>query len=590
MLPSRRSHALLALLAGAALCITAWLAYLMATVPTVHPAAAAAERSPEDVARPGEVALEGPAAGPRGLAPEPLGPSTARTPEPREPSQAPLERPPAVLHALVADVDARPFVGASVSVLLPAPFRADPLALATSDVDGRAALELPGLDALHAFERADTRLEVTARAPGFRPARLSVRASELGGRPREVALVLRPAIGLHGRVIDERGATVPGALVGFHALARDRGAPDAQVLFGLGDAAATSAPGRVIGRTVSDAAGNYEFAYEGHREALCVRALHESHGDGGLAHVPVAPDGNRRLPDIVLRPSGVLSGRVLLADGTPANGVEVSARMVARPDGDDAGLSHLLRAPIVADLAGRFAFARLEHGVYELSAGDPDHQRGEFVPAPERRFATGARGIELQADCALLQVRVVTAEGRALRGIPVTCLAVHAAPDGSLEAGRRRQASTGGARPHATFALEPGAQVLLRVTLDGCHRSQRLVALPREGARFDEEVRVHALVARGRLALRVLDPRGQPATDFRLCVFDPFSRRRVGRMHRPAPAAAGQEPTVELPPGPWLLDVRPDSGPLDAAELEPGRGVAVEIEPGVTTRVELRLR
>jgi hypothetical protein len=288
---------------------------------------------------------------------------------------------------------------------------------------------------------------------------------------------------------------------------------------------------------------------------------------------------------------------VLFPDGTPARRAQVLATLV-----EDGGRPHrsaheptMPGGRVVSDERGRFRFALLKPGVYSLHVGNPYtvSRLLALPPMSARTFATPARDVQLEAGHVALCVRVVDRQGRALQGAGVELRRLR--PDaevgeegapGELRLADRSFARTAGADPLALLALDPGDRALLSATLPSCHPVQTLVTAADRPGEQRLTLHVFSLADAARVVPRVVDRTGAGVQDYRVDVFDPYSRLLVRTQL--APDAEGALPAIA--PGTWLLQARsPHAGAHTSGPLPGGLGALVALRPDGLQRVELLL-
>lgn len=184
-------------------------------------------------------------------------------------------------------------------------------------------------------------------------------AADAGAAPRtfDVTVAMGPGATLRGRVVDERGAPLAGAVVRTMAAGVTVDSPFRRLLGG-------AAPERITAaetRTDADgwftcerlAFGDYQLLVE-HREAC----------RGGVARVPLAEAGARTLPAIVLPSGALVAGRATVGGAPAAQMKVVLVGATANGDAADA-----IRLEAVTDPDGSFRMPRrVPPGAYELRA------------------------------------------------------------------------------------------------------------------------------------------------------------------------------------------------------------------------------
>jgi hypothetical protein len=212
---------------------------------------------------------------------------------------------------------------------------------------------------------------LVARLAGYLPAAAGLR----GGRaPRqEVTIRLKPAPQpaapdriVAGRVVDARGVPVPGAVVSYTA--------------GRRGAQWAVAPAPVT----TDGEGRFALRGVGEQGSVQARAAEL------LSDRVAAPAGVQDLT-VTVRPGGVLAGRVVRADGTPAQafGLEVQRLRRGEPS----------QTLSIVDPDGRWELRGLGAGVYQLQASAPGAAPSERarVELPATENARAERELRLKA-------------------------------------------------------------------------------------------------------------------------------------------------------------------------------------------------
>ncbi len=240
---------------------------------------------------------------------------------------------------------------------------------ATTLEDATATIELDGLDAGEWI--------VEAAAPGFARCISAPFRVEAGER-REVALTLTKGARVLGRVVDERGRPVAGALVRLlpdGALDGDLGAAlrSARASVGSQPLAQSKADGTFVLERVHDGAHQISVA----RAGFAPRILRGVNVGGADAQVG----------DLALATGASIRGRAL-ADGAVDRRVVVQ---LAPIDAQDVAPDFVAECRVDAD--GKFRFDGLARGRYALLAG----RRDADDPFLENSDQTRSR-VEVEAD------------------------------------------------------------------------------------------------------------------------------------------------------------------------------------------------
>ncbi|MFN9441299.1 MAG: carboxypeptidase-like regulatory domain-containing protein [Planctomycetota bacterium] len=233
-------------------------------------------------------------------------------------------------------------------------------------------------------------------APFFNPATAEAAAP----RAFEVTVPMGPGATLRGRVVDERGAPLVGAVVRTLAAGVDVDGPFRRLLGVYGD----TAPERI---TATDARTDADGWFTCERLALGDYQLLVDHPEacrGGVANVPLAAAGPRTLPAIVLPLGAIVAGRATVG-GAPAPQMKVVLAS-ATANGDAA---HAVRLEAVTDPDGSFRMPRrVPPGAYELraartGAGSPEAHVVPMILQLQRTtiavaVASGQRDVRADID------------------------------------------------------------------------------------------------------------------------------------------------------------------------------------------------
>ena len=264
----------------------------------------------------------------------------------------------------------------------------------------------------------------------------------------------------------------------------------------------------------------------------------------------------RQIDDLIIdiAPAGVVAGQVLSEWGEA-----LAAELTLTP------LSSGTRATTIrTGDDGEFFFDRLEAGNYRLEATAPD-----FRPEIIERFHVGGEGVS-RLEIVLEQRRgyygrVIEADGEPVEGALVT-----------FETGDQRRVQRLRTDQNGRFEWndeDRGVQLWVYADSPGHQASER------HRARADEEI-VLEVERGGRVIGRVVDPDGQPVTDYNLGVsfveFDDDARYNTTQM--PRGAVSDGRGYFELGPlrsGRYRLMVEADDFP-------PARTEALRVTPGET--------
>lgn len=428
------------------------------------------------------------------------------------------------------------------------------LAAGRSAEDGAYRLEAMLGPALRAGEVPGLILSVSARAPGFRPARTAPRA--WGGAWGELVLedlALDRGPTVSGRCVDEAGQPLAGVQVLLLASEGPRGARG-EPLHRAPDGSWTFAEGR------TDAEGRFTLASPMGRPGELL-ARHERAGSARRAVPLRAQDqGDFDLGELALRGPGRITGHVRHPDGTPAVGFEVAALLadwsgtrpslaeaeaLARAAEARSGEGRLLASTRTRD-DGAFELLGLRPGVFALF--HPGSRTGRADPWP--LAPTGRTDLELLAPHPRLVVEVRVGEGPA-PGASLRLEDLAPRPGGPVPFPSPQQA-LGDAEGRASFDLAAAARVAVLATLPGHAPAEAAVELA--AGEFERVLRLDLapLPAPARLTARLLDPRdGSP-----LPTQAELRSRVTGLVH----LRLGLVEEREVPPGSYRLELRPFQG------------------------------
>jgi hypothetical protein len=202
-----------------------------------------------------------------------------------------------------------------------------------SSADGRFEIELAALPEALASTPSRTFLLLHATADGFLEAEVRTKHTPWldGTAPvcdcGDVVLTARPAASVVGRIVDPEGSPVA------HANVRCAGRRE---------------------RTRTNEDGTFDLRFE-RPEVLSVSAHRWDVGDASF-DVDLTSTAHTDVGDIVLRAADFIEGRLVLGDGTSANGVPI--RLAADPDAGDYGIEFDTDvSSITTDADGAFRFA-----------------------------------------------------------------------------------------------------------------------------------------------------------------------------------------------------------------------------------------
>lgn len=258
------------------------------------------------------------------------------------------------------------------------------------DVPGRAVLQLP----VEPFE-------VTVEAEGFARTTLGrFDPEEIG---ETLAVVLVPLPGVTGRVLDERGAPMPGARVSLHAAV---GANEALVINGFPARSQRHPEARVT----SDDEGRFRLTPQ-EAGSFYLRAEVDGKAPRESGPFELTPDLGASGLEVVLVPGGAIEGRVLV----PAND-SAAGRIVGISRGDGHGVTAR------TDAAGRFRFEHLTPGPWlvrerreEISPGSTTSSMGATdEPVPLPWSCTVTDGATMRFDLDLTNAARAVLAGRLL--------------------------------------------------------------------------------------------------------------------------------------------------------------------------------
>ncbi|MHC4958868.1 MAG: hypothetical protein ACYTGN_10885 [Planctomycetota bacterium] len=227
------------------------------------------------------------------------------------------------------------------------------------------------------------------RAPGYVTGEIAPAGADAG------KVLLQRGNRITGRLVDERGATVPDALLAV------RGTLGASY------------------ETTSDAEGRFVFGATVTGGGNTLTVLDSSRSRRQLDFDPPATEpGELDLGNIVLLDGQTITGVVRHADGGPAANVPVQldgtdARRRERKPARQGALVNL-RERVRTDANGRFEFARMAPGLYKIQA-QPRTAKLEEATVNWREGAPPEAQLTLKDDRGVV-VRVVEGDGRPVWG------------------------------------------------------------------------------------------------------------------------------------------------------------------------------
>lgn len=472
--------------------------------------------------------------------------------------------PASALAGIVVDSAGRPVASALVQPL-PAPRRSPSGQIYVSTrPDGR--FRLTGL-----IPQGTYRLEVTGQ--GIVRASATARTAAPGKPSPEIRVVLPEGRTAFGRIEDEAGHPVAGA----------------PVLMSLQVA---TWPGDVYepARAVSDAAGRFEIRNlsPGSYSLHAVRDGFSSANQ--LAEVPAGP-GETDLGTVKLSAGAVIEGMVTDTRGTPLDKAEIRIATRRASFGSfDTTLSfpeEFEAEAVRTGPDGTFRIPDLRRGkTYKLVARHPGHVEAN-VPNVQAPTPEPVR-IELRPARTLFG-RVVDPEGEPVRGADVFWVedfrlsVAGGMPD--VAGGLRSQAFTDAEGFFEIGGLEPGP-IHLEVSAPG-YKPKRLSAVQIPEDRDAERLTI--TLDRGAfMDVRVLDSAGEPVAGAWVRAFpespadlSPFLLASSLRSLEPATDGEGRVRIEIQGPGRYRISAR--GWDREASTL-------VEVEPGKTPQVELRLK
>lgn len=263
------------------------------------------------------------------------------------------------------------------------------LARTTSDAHGRFSFDLQPLADLPSQQLDESEILLVATCPGWLPDTESVLVTELQHalqrqKDARTEIFLEPGQTLTGRVLDVRGAPVPGAEV--HWSDKDRysheGYTDPDGVF-------------VVPAPLAEA---YPCDFTAAAPRLGVAVLRLTH-----------PPRSGQVPELVLRSAAVLQGRIELVAGEPPAKIALRYervlsqrerdRMLLRVDFEDISRGYQ-RGDMMTDGEGRYRVAGVRRGRYRISVrnriGDGENSFHDFIPlVPPASTEDGATNVHV---------------------------------------------------------------------------------------------------------------------------------------------------------------------------------------------------
>ncbi|MEO0661413.1 MAG: carboxypeptidase regulatory-like domain-containing protein, partial [Planctomycetota bacterium] len=406
--------------------------------------------------------------------------------------------------------------------------------------DGGFACSLPGWGALSIEQRGRRWVEVRFRASGFTSAAEVFSVSDepfsTGVAQAEVELYAQPLVaGLTGRVIGADGE--PLAAVQVDSVLWQTGGGMSETL-----TARTGADGR--------------FEIDAWEPGACtVHAAHVEHGSA--VRTVELGEGRADIGDLILVPRGVLAGRVVSADGVGLPNVPIEVR---RDDESN-------EFGTVTDAEGRFRFADLPRVPHELLLPGVDDEVGP------RTFVPDATDIVLPVRIHVAVFRLVEPAGLEIDDVDWSVVRLDGKSGTQRSAGESWLTDAGDTL--VVTLPRPGEYALsARLERDPSFVAFLPFTAARDSARLDVRLRRAAGTP---VTLRVEDPEQREVDGWRVRYRGVERRAEAGWFAR-------DEPTVELLPGTWQLQVRLPSESVWAPVTS-----TLEVEGGAAREHVLRL-
>ena len=387
-----------------------------------------------------------------------------------------------------------------------------------------------------------------SRAPGRSAARSSNTRS-VADRPSAGARARRE---IRGRVLDAHGRPVADVRV---RLCPDGGGP--------------------VRTQPTDGDGRYRHVTTGVGRWRA-RAEVNAVGTADAGPLDVGAGGTFEMPDLVLRGSGFVAGRVTFPDGAPADFVSVRALSDVPPPAfrSSACTPGLARSEALTDADGRFRITGLRSGALTVDAA------GCTAVAAAR----GAEDVRLVVRLHRTRIRVLDARGRPH---PLADIGIRTVREGRCPMGRAPVRRADGAR---NFWWDPGTRVIVAGHLDGhTVAEQELVVPETPWSRTIDLVLEPLGPDTGSLCLHLADDLGRSLPRPVLVLTSPLAGSRITRGGNHHPDAEGL--VRDLPPGTFTAHVYPgDAESCPAADYCFPVERSITILPRVETRLDLRTR
>jgi RNA polymerase sigma factor (sigma-70 family) len=464
------------------------------------------------------------------------------------------------LVGIVRGAEGRPVPAAEILMTLSIGDDLVALPGAVTDDDGAYAAQIDDPPDFTALEASLATLRVTVAASGHLPSTKNLDApGSAGDREVHHDVVLATGWTVRGRVRDIRGQPVPWARVTL--------------------CAGTNAP---MPHTTTDVDGRYRLPVERSGPHRIV-ARQDRFGTGAVA-LPLVVGRDAWAEDLVVRGEGVLAGRVVHPDGSPAPFLPVEARSPGTSAETevacDAETPGLASASILTDAQGRFRFEGLRQGSYEVAPCDGPPAEEE---PPRDRHATGEEDVVVVCDHGRLMIRVRDQDGHPVRGAYI-----------KYKARAKDFESTGmtmarGPEAAVFDRVVPGMRVRATATAGDLFAGPSDFTVP-DGAWESELVLVVAnRRSPGRLRVVVDGPQGEVVSRFRAHLTPIRKGSGIEATESFGEADAGRSPP--LVPGRYEVEVWPGRTD-DAPGVQRFQTVAREIDvtAGKETLVRIQAR
>jgi protocatechuate 3,4-dioxygenase beta subunit len=253
---------------------------------------------------------------------------------------------------------------------------------------------------------------VVATAPGFLQGRSEPVSATVGQRVENVAVRMRIGAYLEGKVTDDRGRPIEGALVRW---LKTEGLQEWEIGWRI----QSQQP------SVTDSEGRYRT--EGVEPGRVMVQIEETKHLPFTAKDVATDEGKAAVVDAKLTLGGVIEGRVVGTDGKPVSGAGVSLSFRA---GEDQGMQWGDRDRVTSDTEGKFRAEGLKPGQYELQATS----RG-WAPSEKATVSADASPVTLRLQAALRLGGVVRVRGAPVSGVQVSAMRA-VGPDPGQDAAR----------------------------------------------------------------------------------------------------------------------------------------------------------